>query len=105
MAISEITLCPITVYNTYEQYLAKQKSNPDNYTGKNITVKVQGEDSVIRSDPSLFARYDRSSAITEPYSTKQTILNYTGGDSWKLPGQWIEWEMDIPEDGWYTISL
>ncbi len=105
MAISGITLCPITVYNTYEQYLAKQKSNPDSFTGKDITVKVQGEDSVVRSDPSLFARYDRSSAITEPYSTKQTILNYTGGDSWKLPGQWIEWELEIPEDGWYTISL
>ena len=105
MAISGIKLCPVVVYKTYEQYLAKQKSNPDSYTGKDITVKVQGEDSVVRSDPSLFARYDRSSAITEPYSTKQTILNYTGGDSWKIPGQWIEWELDIPEDGWYTISL
>jgi len=105
MAISAIKLVPVVVYKTYEQYLAKQKSNPESYTGKDITVKVQGEDSVLRSDPSLFARYDRSSAITEPYSTKQTILNYTGGDSWKIPGQWIEWQLEVPEDGWYTISL
>jgi len=105
MAISEIKLCPIAVYDTYEEYLAKQPSKPESYTGKDITVKVQGEDSVLRSDPSLFARYDRSSAITEPYDTKKTILNYTGGDSWKIPGQWIEWELDIPENGWYTISL
>ena len=105
MAIAGIKLCPVVVYNTYEQYLAKQRSKPENYEGKNISIKVQGEDSVLRSDPSLFARYDRSSAITEPYNTKQTILNYTGGDSWKLPGQWIEWEFEAPEDGWYTVSI
>ena len=105
MAISGITLCPVLKYDTYEQYLAKQPSKPENYEGKNISIKVQGEDSVVRSDPSLFARYDRSSAITDPYSTKQTILNYTGGDSWKIPGQWIEWELEVPENGWYTISL
>ena len=105
MAISAITLTPIVKYDTYEQYLAKQPSKPESFTGKDITIKVQGEDSVLRSDPSLFARYDRSSAITEPYSTKQTVLNYTGGDSWKIPGQWIEWELEVPENGWYTISL
>ena len=105
MAISALVLKPVISYNTYNQYLAKQKSKPENYTGKDVSIKIQGEDSVLRSDPSLFARYDRSSAITEPYNTKNTILNYIGGDSWKIPGQWIEWEMEVPEDGWYTISL
>lgn len=105
MAISELSLVPVKVYDTYEQYLAKQPRRPENFDKKNFSLKVQGEDSVVRSDPSLFARYDRSSAITDPYSTKQTILNYTGGDSWKLPGQWIEWNFEVPEDGWYTVSL
>ena len=105
MAISAITLTPVVSYDTYEQYLAKQPSKPESFTGKNISIKVQGEDSSLRSDPSLFACYDRSSAITEPYSTKKTILNYTGGDSWKIPGQWIEWDFEVPEDGWYTVSL
>ena len=105
MAISAITLCTVKTYDTYEQYLAKMPRKPESFEKKNISVKVQGEDSVVRSDPSLFARYDRSSAITEPYSTKQTIFNYTGGDSWKIPGQWIEWDFEVPEDGWYTVSI
>lgn len=105
MAISKMNLVPVLTYDTYEQYCAKQPVKLDGYQGKPATVKIQGEDSVIRSDPSLFARYDRSSATTEPYSVKNTILNYTGGDSWKTPGQWIEWNMDVPEDGWYTISV
>jgi len=105
MAISKFTLCSVITYDTYEQYVAKQPSKPENYTGTGTKIVIQGEDAVVRSDPSLFARYDRSSATTQPYSTKKTILNYTGGDSWKSPGQWIEWEFEVPEDGWYTISL
>lgn len=105
MAISKFELTPVLKYDTYEQYLAKQPSKPENYTGKDVKIVIQGENSEIRSDPSLFARYDRSSATTQPYSTKNTVLNYTGGDSWKTSGQWIEWNMEIPEDGWYTISI
>lgn len=105
MGISQFKLVPVLTYNTYEQYLAKQPSKPELYQGKDISIKVQGENSVARSDPSLFGRYDRSSATTEPYSVKNTILNYTGGDSWKAPGQWVEWNFEVPEDGWYTISV
>lgn len=105
IAISSLSLEPISENDSYEQYVAKQPVKPEDNKAKNVYVKVQGEDSIVRSDPSLFARYDRSSAITEPYSVKNTILNYTGGDSWKSPGQWIEWEAEIPEDGWYTISI
>ena len=105
VAISELNLTPLKTYDTYEQYVAKQKSKPENNSVKKVAVKVQGENASVRSDPSLFARYDRSSAVTEPYSTKKTVLNYVGGDSWKSSGQWIEWDIDIPEDGWYTISI
>ncbi|MCI6810642.1 MAG: extracellular solute-binding protein [Spirochaetia bacterium] len=105
IAISKLSLETVYVDTSYEQYVAKQPVSPDKNKAKDVYVKVQGEDSIARSDPSLFARYDRSSAITEPYSVKNTILNYTGGDSWKASGQWIEWEADIPEDGWYTISF
>ena len=98
MAISALSLVPVKKYDTYDQYLAKQKSKPENDKSTGVLIKIQGEDSVRRSDPSLFARYDRSSATTEPYSVTKTILNYTGGDSWESPGQWIEWEMEVPED-------
>ena len=105
MAISAISLKPVKTYKNYESYLASFKSKPEDYTGSGFKTIVEGENSVVRSDPSLFARYDRSSATTSPNSVKNTILNYSGGDSWKAPGQWIEWNFDIDEDGWYTISI
>jgi len=105
MLISKFELVPVKTYDTYEQYLAKQKTKSESYTTTDVLIKAQGEESVARSDPSLFGRYDRSSATTEPYDVRHNVLNYIGGDSWKAPGQWIEWEVDIPEDGWYTVSV
>lgn len=105
MGIVSFEFVPVQKYDSYEQYLAKQKSKPEDFNKDVEVIKVQGESSQSRSDPSLFARYDRSSAITEPYSVKNTVLNYIGGDSWRAPGQWIEWDFEVPETGWYNISI
>ncbi len=73
--------------------------------GLNYVTVLQGEDSTRRSDASLYAKYDKASANTQPYSVMNTILNYTGGDAWKTAGQWIEWEFTVPEDGYYNIMV
>ena len=105
MIICKMTLTPIVKYPTYEEYLSAQPSVSMTAAGQNYLQKIQGEDSVLRSSPSLYARYDRSSPETEPYSVSNTILNYIGGDPWTHPGEWIEWEIDIPEDGYYNITI
>ena len=66
---------------------------------------VQGEDSTIRSESSLYAKYDKSAPNTQPYSVTNTILNYVGGETWCSAGQWIEWEFSVPEDGYYNITV
>ncbi|MBQ8878610.1 MAG: extracellular solute-binding protein, partial [Lachnospiraceae bacterium] len=30
---------------------------------------------------------------------------YVGGETWKSTGQWIEWEFEVPEDGYYNIMI
>ena len=66
---------------------------------------IQGEDSVLRSDSSLYAKYDRAAPNTQPYSVTNTVLNYVGGDAWRSAGQWIEWEIEAPADGLYNITI
>ena len=61
--------------------------------------------STLRSEPSLYAKYDRSSPTTEPNSVTTTVLNYTGGESWNSSGQWIQWNVEVPEDGYYNITV
>ena len=104
MAIRAFSLCPVEIIDTYSEYIAKQPSLPVPASSP-MQIKIQGEDSFRRSDPSLFASYDRSSPVTEPYSVKNSVFNYTGGNSWKNSGQWIDWEFTVPENGWYTISV
>ena len=66
---------------------------------------VEAETAPFRSSPTLYATYDRSSPGTTPYSTNNTILNMMGGIQWRIPGQWIEWEIEVPEDGLYNITF
>ncbi|MBR4576157.1 MAG: extracellular solute-binding protein [Clostridia bacterium] len=105
MVICGMTLTPIMKFPTYEEYTAEQPKNEMTDAGKNYSQTVQGEEARLRSAPSLYARYDRSSAKTEPYSVTNTILNYIGGDPWTHAGEWIQWDFEVPEDGYYNISI
>lgn len=103
MAIRKLEIVPVVHKDTYEEYLAKQPANAAS-TGDFVTV-IQGESSTLRSESSLYAKYDRSSPTTQPNSVTTTVLNYVGGDAWKTTGQWIEWEFEVPADGFYNIMV
>ena len=103
--IGGITLMPVSPLVHYEQYSAAQPAVEMSDEAQNYSVKIQGENAQMRSTPSLYARYDRSSGVTEPNSVSKTILNYIGGDPWTHPGEWIQWDFEVPEDGYYNISI
>ncbi|WP_339843840.1 extracellular solute-binding protein [Paenibacillus sp. FSL W7-1088] len=70
-----------------------------------VMLKVQGEQAVSKSSPTLAPISDRSSPSLEPYDVSKIRINAIGGTNWKLPGEWIEWDVDVPEDGLYQIAL
>ncbi|WP_409344525.1 extracellular solute-binding protein [Paenibacillus sp. MBLB4367] len=72
---------------------------------KDILIKIQGEDAVTKSNPSLYPINDRTSPGTVPYHVSKIRMNSIGGVNWKVPGQWISWEADVPEDGLYQIGF
>ena len=105
VVICGITLTPIAKAVDYADYIANQPEAAMTDEGKNYSLTIQGESAQLRSAPSLYARYDRSSSQTVPYSVTNTILNYIGGDPWTYPGNWIQWNFSVPEDGYYNISI
>jgi ABC-type glycerol-3-phosphate transport system substrate-binding protein len=105
MLLSNVELKAITEKPSYEEYLAQQPQNAGSDTAKTFNLVVQGEDSTLRSESSLYAKYDRSSPTTVPNSVTTTVLNYVGGDAWRSSGQWIEWNFEVPEDGYYNIMV
>ncbi len=105
MYISELKLTAVKQEKNYQEYIAEAPSAQGSGAAGSYVQVVQGEDSTVRSESSLYAKYDRSSPTTQPGSVTTTILNYIGGDSWRSAGQWIEWDFEVPEDGWYHIMI
>ena len=105
MVLRKLTITEVQHLDTYEEYIAKQPSVNASDTAKNYMQVIQGEDSTYRSESSLYAKFDRSSPTTQPNSVTTTVLNYVGGDAWRSSGQWIEWDFDVPEDGYYNIMV
>ena len=105
MVLRRLTISAVKELEDYKTYLANQPAV--NATDKGLSYQqiVQGEESTYRSESSLYAKYDRSSPTTQPNSVTTTVLNYVGGEAWRYSGQWIEWDFQVPEDGYYNIMI
>lgn len=105
MVLKKMTVAPVQEMDTYQEYIAKQPAVNSGVTAKEYLQQIEGETSTFRSESSLYAKYDRSSPTTSPNSVTKTVLNYVGGEAWRSTGQWIEWEFEVPEDGYYNIMI
>lgn len=67
---------------------------------------IQAEDAQRKSSQMLYPSQDRSSPAVTPYNAK-LLKNNTIGSSgtWKEVGQWIEWDFEVEESGYYNITL
>ena len=105
MVLRKLDIVAVEDEFKYADYTAAQTGTKAAGSGLDYVQIVQGEDSTVRSESSLYAKYDRASAITKPYSITKTILNYIGGEACRNPGQWIEWNVEVPEDGYYHLCI
>lgn len=66
---------------------------------------IQGELASRKSDAMLVPITDRTSAATVPSDPAKIRLNTIGGSNWSGVGQWIEWDVTVPEDGLYRLQI
>ncbi len=102
LILRRLELEPIKELISYEEYIAGE--NKDS-AKTDFHQRVEGEKAARRSSQSLYSTYDRSSAGTQPYDVRRQILNMGGGANWKIAGQWIEYEVEVPDDGLYELTL
>lgn len=104
MAIDYIELYQEKELLSYEQVKQQYKEQgiPE---ANNQSLIIQAEDATAKSSPTLYALTDRSSPLVEPYHVSKLRINTIGGLNWKLPGQWIEWEVEVEEEGLYQLAL
>ncbi|MCL1883222.1 MAG: extracellular solute-binding protein [Defluviitaleaceae bacterium] len=102
LVLRSLELSPIINLPTFEEFMAATNLPVMQNT---FATRIQGQHSSLRSSPSLFPIFDNSSGITDPPSVAVITLNMIGGEPWRIPGQWIEWEVEVPESGLYSISI
>ena len=109
MYVDTITVRAPQTLKSYSEYLAEQAglgiSNP---APAGSSIKLEAEFYSATSSSTIYGQNDRSSAITSPQHPSYTWINDVGGRNgsynWASVGQWIEWEISVPETGLYTIS-
>mgnify|MGYP001049598374 CR=1 FL=1 len=84
----------------YSRYLA-QRSAPDS---SGVLVEREAERPSFKNDVSIRPINSRSLDVT-PYDTYQLLLNTIGGDSWKQSGSTLYYEVEVPQDGMYLLTL
>jgi len=104
MVIRRLKLFNAELPGTYEEVLERYRAE-GLQAARDQLITIQGEDASAKSSPTLYPLADRSSSAVTPYSPKLIRVNTIGGYNWRLPGQWIEWEVDVPETGLYKIAV
>ncbi|MTL87066.1 extracellular solute-binding protein, partial [Turicibacter sanguinis] len=52
-----------------------------------------------------YPRMNNSNPLTEPSHPSEIRLNVIGGDSWRFVGDFVEWEVEVEEEGLYQLSF
>ena len=68
-------------------------------------ITIEAEYATKTSSQMLYPTQDQASVDVVPASAKELLNNTIGGNSWRLVGQWIEWEFTVAEGGYYEIAL
>lgn len=104
MLIRRLTLSNRTRSAAYQEVKAQWDAQGAVDTSGHI-IRIEAENASKTSSQMLYAKQDQSSPAVYPASPKELLNNTIGGDSWRLNGQWIEWEFEVPEPGYYQLAL
>jgi ABC-type glycerol-3-phosphate transport system substrate-binding protein len=101
VAIRTITFKPKAELMTYADYLTAHPAftqKPEWY------ANVEAENFQVKS--SLMIQTEHwSEPYVSPAPNGRITYNTLGGGRWRNPGEWVEWKLTVPEDGWYEIDL
>jgi len=110
VVISTITFFQERPDQTYQSLLQTYQTQNYPVVGKaSFDAKgfavIQGEHAFEKSSPILSPVANWSSYKVDPYEKFITRYNTIGGLTWRVAGDWISWEIDVPESGLYELTF
>ena len=103
-----LALDAIRLYNdgeaiSYADYLAENDANGAVDSDAHFYLQTENYDD--KSESLIQPDFDRSDPKVTPYSISKTRMNVLGGENWNGNGQRVNWTINVPEDGYYTIGV
>ncbi len=84
----------------------KQQNLSNGYqNASNFYQYIQAEDYIRKSDSTIMPDSDPSDPSTLPNDPAKQLFNYIPGSRYKDVGQWLEWEVTVPESGLYQLDM
>lgn len=68
-------------------------------------IEIEAEHATKKSSQMLYPVQDQSTPAVSPYSARCLLNNTIGGTNWSGVGEWMEWEVEVPESGYYVMSM
>jgi ABC-type glycerol-3-phosphate transport system substrate-binding protein len=102
LMIKSIEVVSVEEFPNYNEYLDAHGTG--DVVEKDITF-IQTENQLYSSSPTLYPLSDRTSLKTMPSSPSLVRLNTIGGNNWRIAGDYIVWEFDVEETGYYEMSM
>ncbi len=98
LAIEEIRLYQVPVQKPYIEPV-------NNAPVEGVLEIFQAEFTYEKSHATLYPTEDRGNPAAQPAHPYLVRYNTVGKTTYRLPGQWISWEFEVPEDGYYHIAF
>lgn len=93
---------------SYDDYASSVKASVTKETTPSRIFRIEGEDAVYKSDPTLYPVYNNTDYLVSPSDPRKIVYNTLGGENWKNALQSVTWNIskeDIGNDGWYKIGI
>lgn len=98
--LGSIYLEPVREYPSYAEYL-QQHQAPE---PTDVMIQMEAEFPAFKNNTAIRPISERSLEVT-PYDTYRLLLNTIGGASWDISGSALFYEVTVPQDGLYAITL
>lgn len=98
--LGSIYIAPAEPFPSYAAYLQAHPSTD----AANVLIELEAEHTAFKDDTSIRPTASRSLAVT-PYDTYRLMLNTLGGEGWKASGSTAYYEIEVPADGYYELTL
>lgn len=109
MLVESISFCAPQTLKSYADVAAEYEANGYERASSEAVVKIEAEQTGTKSHSSIYPYHNRSSVLNTANSGKftydHTQINMLGGEMWDRAGEWVTWNVTVPESGLYMITL